>query len=166
MIDLMQEFYHLQPEDSHIHDALTSNLQHHLLAIIVFYCSLGELLLEHFLINVMKTLNIPQRIQDRLLADFSIEKRLALFRLLTESSFPDAVRQLDDSHSNDFQRVYSFYKEIRDKRNHFLHGGNPFAIETKMPEQCLIDAPTLIALFISLHNKYVVEGRTQLTRGT
>lgn len=164
MIDLMQEFYHLHPEDSLIHDALTSNRQHHQLAIIVFYCSLGELLLEHFLSTLMETLNLPQRIQDRLLADVSIEKRLALFRLLTNCSFSDSVKQLDNPPSNDFQRVYLYYIEIRDKRNSFLHAGNPFVMETTMPEQCLIDAPILIMLFISLHNKYVVESRPQEKR--
>jgi hypothetical protein len=164
MIDLRQEFYHLHPEDSHIHDALTSNHQHHRLAIIVFYCSLGELLLEHFLSNLMEALNLPQRIQDRLLTDVSIEKRLALFQLLTNRSFPEAVRQLDNPPLNDFHRVYLYYVEIRNKRNSFLHAGNPFAIDKSMPEQCLIDAPILITLFISLHNKFVIEARQEDAR--
>jgi hypothetical protein len=157
MVDLMQEYYHLHPTESQISKALGEDRQNHLLAIVVFYCSLGELLLEGFLISYMNKISIPDRVQDDLLKDISMDKRLGLFHTLTEKKLSQAVEELDSQSSNDYRRVITFYKDIREKRNKFLHVGNMFTIEKEMVEQCLLDSPILINLFVKLHNVFIAE---------
>jgi hypothetical protein len=157
MVDLMQEYYHLHPTESRISKALGENQENHLLAIIVFYCSLGEILLENFLTDYMNKISIPDKVQDELLKDISMDKRLGLFRALTGKKFSQAVEELDKDSNNDYQRVIKSYLDVREKRNKFLHVGNMFIIGKEMVEQCLIDSPILINLFVKLHNVFLVE---------
>jgi hypothetical protein len=157
MIDLMQEFYHFQPAASPLSYVRGTNGENHRLAVILFYCSLGDLLFENFLEYYLFRLAIPPNIQDELLKDIAIDKRLGLFRTLTSTKFSQAIKDLDESQNNTYQRVVDFYLEVREKRNHFLHAGNFFNIDKDMPQQCLSDAPILIAIFVLLHNKFIVK---------
>jgi len=157
MVDLMQEYYHLQPSESPLLKALGKGHVNHLLAIIIYYCSLGELLFEDFLVKYMIKASIPSSIQGELLKDISMDKRLGLFHALTGKRFKTVVKQLSQRSKVDYNRVVSFYLQVRNERNTFLHTGNKFLIKKDMIDNCLIDTPSLIQLFVDIHNLFIAK---------
>lgn len=71
LIDLMQEFYHLKQGPDVDSDEVSSiqNKGNHQLAVVIFFCTLVEVLLQHFLEQRMSRMGLPQEIQERLLND-------------------------------------------------------------------------------------------------
>lgn len=159
MADLLQEHYEMKPAKSPTLIGIPTDVPIRQLAVAVFYSSLGELLLENFLLYSMRAQEVPPDLQDQRLADVSMNERLDLFREQTNLSFDDAVARLDQGLTINYPELVRSFIEIREKRNRLLHAGNPFVTDRDMPECCFRDAPHLIQMFADLHNKYVAYKR-------
>jgi len=159
LIDLMQEFYHIKDERDYHSDKTPVRQQkgNHRLAVVIFFCTLGEVLLEHFLEHLMLRTGLPRSIQKRLLDDniFVKQRVEKLFPALTGVRWKVAVRTLTKGKQLDYLKATEFYEEVVEKRNLFLHQGNKWAISKEMPEKCLRQIWPMLNLFVGLHNSYV-----------
>jgi hypothetical protein len=135
---------------------ITENNQ---LSIIVFYCTLGEILLQQFLERFMNFQMIPIKIQSRLLQDNLYAKQRIdnLFPALAGTSWKEVIRKLDKTPNKDHQSVVKFYLEVNEKRNQLLHLGNKWDIPSDMAHNCVENIAPLIQLFIDLHNVYIAK---------
>lgn len=160
MIDLMQEFYHTSSKG-----AGGLSVDSHKLAVVVFFCTLVETLLENLLREGMCIQKIPGQVQERLLSDNLTSKQRInkLFPALFDDKWQDAISVASRAYPKmKYNIALSFFIKVVGARNKFLHPpGNKWAIKYDMPSQCLRQTPVLISLFVWLHNHYIVEKRQQ-----
>ena len=158
MIDLMQEFYH-QEQNPSLDSAVATDKsgENHRLAVVIFFCTLAEVLLEHFLRKLMDEKKLPREIQDRLLDDNLLVKQRVqkLFPTLTGVKWKTTVTKLEKDVTLDFVGTIKFYQRASRERNNFLHKGYKWAITQDMPEQCIRHIWPLVSLFVALHNKHI-----------
>ena len=156
LIDLMQEFYHLNKSDTSMPANPERVAKNHHLAVVIFFCTLGEVLLQDFLQECMTKQGLSRQIQSRLLDDNLFVKQRVdkLFPLLTGVSWNRAIRTLSNHGKIDFTKTVKLYQFVSNKRNMLLHRGNKWVIPSEMPEQCVREIEPLISLFVALHNKY------------
>ena len=156
LIDLMQEFYHLNKSDTSMPANPERVAKNHHLAVVIFFCTLGEVLLQDFLQECMTKQGLSRQIQSRLLDDHLFVKQRVdkLFPLLTGVSWNQAIRTLSNHGKIDFTKTVKLYQFVSNKRNMLLHRGNKWVIPSEMPEQCVREICPLISLFVALHNKY------------
>jgi hypothetical protein len=156
LIDLMQEFYHTPPPGP-MNETFPPE-QNHKLAVVIFFCTLGEVLLQHFLEEGLYKLRIPYDVQSRLLEDHLFVKQRVdkVFPLVTgNKKWKASVKMLSKRGSMDYTETVAFYETAADKRNLFLHRGNKWAIADEMPEQCMQHIQPLLYLFVDLHNEFI-----------
>ncbi len=145
LIDLMQDLYNAEQ----INDDFS--LEKKQISVIIFYTTIGEMLMDQLLSNLINKNCKNKNLQNKLINDSqSFNKKLELFKLLTVEKFDDSVK----SFNNNFLQIIEFYREVRDARNEFLHNGKSYLIEDEMPKQCLDNVMGLVILFVELNNKY------------
>jgi len=160
LIDLMQDFFHLRRTyDDESGPSGTRRQGNHRLAVVIAFCTLGEVLLQHFLENLMTKMELPQNIQERLLDDnlYAQQRIQRLFPSLTGTKWSKTVEKLNKKVELDYIEAVEFYKVAVEKRNYFLHRGNQWAIPQDMPEKCLRQIWSLVNLFVSLHNEFIAQ---------
>ncbi|RJR08366.1 hypothetical protein C4588_05850 [Candidatus Parcubacteria bacterium] len=131
----------------------------HQLPIIVFFCSLGEVLLLHFFEKLMFKKGIKSDEQDKYFSKhLSISKRVQdLFPKLVEVTWLEAMNEISKNSNYDHNKTSGFYLKVNKVRNLFLHEGIKWAIEDDMPEKCMEYRSPLLHLFVDLHNKYIAD---------
>ena len=159
LIDLMQEFYHRKTDLDSDEQKITSARRNQRLAVVIFFCTLGEVLLEYFLKQLMTKNGLPRLVQERLLNDNIFVKHRVekLFPALTGERWKLAVKMLAKGKQLDYVKATEFYEDAVEKRNLFLHKGNKWAIPNDMPEKCLRHIWPLVNLFVGLHNKFIAK---------
>ncbi len=160
LIDLMQEFYHLKqnPDEDSVKPS-TQSEGNHRLAVVILFCSLVEILLQHFLEGLMNKMGLSQKIQERLLNDNLTEQQRIqkLFPSLINAKWKETLENLNKQVELDYIEAIEFYKHVVEKRNIFLHRGNKWAIPKDMPEKCIHQIWPIINLFVSLHNEFIAQ---------
>lgn len=161
LIDLMQEFYHLKQESDMDSDKgpSISNGGNHQLAVVIFFCTLVEVLLHYFLERRMSKIGLSREIQERLLNDniFIKQRVQKLFPAITSAKWKETVKMLSRRVELDYVEAVEFYEHAAEKRNLFLHRGNKWIIPKDMPEKCLRQIWPILNLFVSLHNNFVAK---------
>ena len=160
LIDLMQEFYHLkQVSDIDSEVPNIQNESNHQLAVVILFCTLGEVLLQHFLETLMSSMGLSQQIQERLLSDnmFVQQRTQKIFTTLTGAKWNETVGKLSGKVELNYIETIDFYKHAVEKRNYFLHRGSKWAIPKDMPENCLRQIWPIVNLFVSLHNEFIAQ---------
>ncbi|MFH2203113.1 MAG: hypothetical protein ABIJ96_08375 [Elusimicrobiota bacterium] len=158
-INLIQEFYHADSSQTDDHLAVKG---HHL-AVVIFFCTLLEVLLEDFLREFMFKEGLKANVQERLLKDNLFPRRRVekLFPALAGKTWKDAIAEagaeVDRKPNPTIQEALDFYLKANTARNKCLHGGNKWAIGHQMSWKCLRHTPPLLDLFAWLHNRYVAE---------
>jgi hypothetical protein len=129
----------------------------HEIATVVFFCTLAEVLVEHFLRELMTAQRIPRGAVKLLLEDnLYLRQRVGkLFPALTGYKWKDAIQDLGGQNKALFAEASQFYVRAAAARNSFLHKGNKWAIKSDMRANCLTHAATLVSLFAALHNHFV-----------
>ncbi len=129
------------------------------IGILLFFCTLVEVLLEHFLTNLMKQQGISNKIQERLLCDnLTTKSRVQkIFLLLTGDSWKNAIKLVSkNSNLFNYSESISFYiKQAVPARNRFLHQGDEWPITAPLSEECIYHSRAIICLFVELNNRYV-----------
>lgn len=147
-INLMQEF-HQTSKDSHK------------LAVVVFFCTLVEALLENLIREQMCAQKISGKVQERLLSDnLRSEQRVnKLFPALFNATWKEAVAKAARAHPKmDYTGTLDFFLKVVKVRNKVLHPPGSRWIPLDMPQQCLRRTPALLELFVWLHNYYIARG--------
>lgn len=159
-IDLMQELYHTPSRSG---TGLGHLVASHHLAVIVFFCTMVESLIENLLREIMIAQDLPSAVQERLLSDNLTSKQRVdkLFPTLVDEKWNDAISAAIRAHQGkrtDIKAALDFFLKAVRARNRFLHPpGNKWAIGLDMPRQCLRQTPTLLVLFVWLHNRCVAK---------
>jgi hypothetical protein len=155
LIDLIQHHYHL-PEQT-VTDSVLVAPDAHRLSVVVFFCSLVEVLLQHFLVVGQRAKDVPMgTIRNTLRQTQYVAPRLKkLFPLVAGRSWKDALKELPKVDGRSATEVAVFCRRAAVARNHFLHAGNRWAIPAPMPLECVQHLPGVLELFVALHNQYV-----------
>ena len=156
-MDLMQEFYHARPQK--VKESVLFQYAHgnnHHLAVVIFFCTFFDLLLEHFLRQKMIAGKLPFEIQDRLLEDnrYTPQRIDRLFPTLTGTKWPAAVSLMRSRVELDYEGSVAFYNQVREIRNRLIHEGAQWIMPAEMPQQCIENLHPLVSLFVALHNEY------------
>jgi len=156
LINLMQEFFHSNATPVNADTIGTEPDNTHPLGVVIFFCSLTEVLMENFIEEVMCEQKIPPNLQERLLQDSLFFKRRAekLVPSLIKDKWSAAVAAVSTSEKN-FKATLDFYYDTAKKRNVFLHRGERWEIPKELPRECLDSIPQLLEFFVRLHNRYV-----------
>jgi hypothetical protein len=158
LLDLMQEFYFLKSEKSERKRILDPDREEgHHIAIVILFCSLAEVLLNHFLNQIMEKRNIPLEIQERLLQDnlHVIQRIDRLFPSLAGMKWTKAIKKIDKLSKYNYEATIDFYLDTNLARNNFLHRGYRSAITNDMPMRCIDNVEPLINMFVDLHNHFI-----------
>lgn len=156
LMDLMQKFYHFKEEATQSSKIPSNqNESDYRLAVVIFFCSLGEVLLHHFLKKCMLKMSLQPRIWERLFDDnLSVRQRVEkLFPALTGVKWNKAVAMLNENVELDYIEASEFYQRASVARNKFLHEGSKWAIPDDMPEQCIRHIWPVMCLFVDLHKQ-------------
>lgn len=156
-IDLMQDLYHTPAKSGNTGLSVES---HHL-AVVVFFCTFVETLIENLIREIMDDKRLPVEIQEKLLWDNQntgqrVEK---LFPILAGEKWKTAVAAVSAKNKRpNFEETLKYCREVQQARNKFLHPpGNKWAISLGMAQKCLRQAPVLLELFVRLHNRYIAK---------
>ncbi len=157
VMDLIQEFYQASPptrQQSEFFRNIPTNSHH--LAVIIFFCTFFDMLLEHFLRQRMISAQLPLQIQDRLLEDnlYSPQRMERLFPTLTGNKWTAAVVLMRSRAELDYEASVAFYQQVRSVRNRLIHEGAKWIVPDDMPTHCIEHLPSVVNLFAALHNEY------------
>jgi len=153
LIDLMQESFHSKPWKAMRYETI----EPHYVSVVIFFCTLKEILLYRFINRLLSAQKIPERVWKRLLDDNSshLQRMNKLFPSLTGKRWQTAIKELDKRSEIRYGDLSVFLKDVTDARNKFLHDGDIFAIDKAMVENCIRNIEPLLNLFVELHNQYI-----------
>jgi len=111
LIDLMANFYHPKQKAASELEA-KREIIFDKAAVVIFFCSLGEVLLNQFLKELMLKVGLSKRIQDRLFEDnLFVKQRLEkLFPTFTGVKWIKAVKMLNERVDLDYIETQGFYR--------------------------------------------------------
>jgi hypothetical protein len=158
LIDLIQEAFHLSPSasvsegESGPSEPLTANR----LAVVVFFCTLNEVLLRNLFISIAQRQNLSRLIVERLLEDNRGVRRQIerLFPSMVGDTWESAIKGLPNAAAANYVAVSKFLIEASKERNRMLHSGVESAIPLEMPAACLKAIGPTLELYVALHNQY------------
>ena len=156
-IDLMQEAFHSELKQDPNEGKWDAGKDAHNISVVIFFCTLRELLLNNLIRELCGAQKIPKLIYERLISDnkFHIMKQNNLLPSLIDSKWLDAISVINTMHEMDYIELNQFIEKAVKARNKFMHEGNKFSIPLDMGEECMHHIWPLINLFIGLHNHYV-----------
>lgn len=154
LINLMQESYHQKPTQS---SRLPTSGNAHKLAVVIYFCTLGEVLLEHFLREVMEALRLPASVRNRILDDnlFAKERVEKVFPSLVGEKWNAVIKELSRNSELNYKKTVEFYLQVVKARNLFLHKGNKWTIPESLAEECMEEIWPLMNLYVKLHNRFI-----------
>lgn len=154
LINLMQDSFHQKSTRS---DRVPTGGNAHKPAVVIYFCTLGEVLLEHFLRELMDALQLPKSVRDRILDDNLFPKGRVekVFPSLVSEKWNAVVKDLSRNSKLDYEKTVKLYLEAVEARNRFLHRGNKWAISEGMPKECMEEIWALMNLYAELHNRFV-----------
>jgi hypothetical protein len=158
MINLIQAAYHSENVISHgggLRDRDTSDDTK--LAVVIFFVTLREVLMTSFLRNLMIARDIPEEICEKLFEDnpTHAQRMNKLFHNLTGEKWKKAIDILGEGSGIDYVNLDKFIEDTVNARNTFLHRGIKWAVGRDMVRDCLERTPSLLRLYVALHNKFV-----------
>lgn len=152
LVDLIQQAYHSQspagpPNGPDGKDVGT----------VIYFCTLRESLLNHFLIETMKAQGTPTPLIEKLLEDNKLANQRfgGLFTAATGKKWSEAVSDLSIKLGSDFRSVSDLMRSAAELRNTFLHQGSAWSMTREFSTQCMNAVPSMVELFVGLHNEYV-----------
>ncbi len=152
LVDLIQQAYHSQaptvtPRGPNGHDVGT----------VLYFCTLREALLNHFLKENLKAQKVPAPLIEKLLNDNRLagQKFGELFSSVTGKKWANAVADASASTGQPFEPVSLLMRQAAQLRNSFLHEGDALPMTRLMSTQCINAVPNMVDLFVALHNEFI-----------
>lgn len=145
----MQQSYHSDAPISPI-----SGPQAPAIGAILFFCTLREVLLNHFLLTLLRAQRVPEPVIEKLLEDNKLarQKFAGLFSAVVGKSWKEAVLEASTFDGTDFQPVSKLMLEAATIRNEFMHEGKGWAATRDVATNCINSLFALFSLFVALHN--------------
>ncbi len=153
LVDLVQQSYH-----SYAPVGPISGPQAPAVGVILFFCTLREALLNHFLLAFLCAENVKTSLIEKLLDDNKLasQKFTSLFNAVVGKSWCEAVGDASSLDATNYQSVSDLMKSAASIRNEFLHEGTGWSATREVATECVNSLPALFALFVALHNVYVL----------
>jgi hypothetical protein len=161
LIDIMQEIQQRSVSCSSEEDSKGELLQRvpsHKIANVIFYSTLGELLLNHFLDNYLKSFSLKSDIRQNLIDDVrsSKEKSDQLFRSFSGLKLSTVVKHIDAKYGvTHWTEAFLNYIHVRRLRNDIVHAGAMWNLDNPQIDAITNEIPNLVKLFVELHNECV-----------
>ena len=151
LVDLIQQAYHSQAPTSPLNSPQGQDV-----GTVLYFCTLREALLNHFLIGSLKFQNVPVSLIEKLLEDNKLasQKFGELFTSVTGLKWADAVNRLSANGNIPFSTVSALMRNAAELRNTFLHVGSAWAITRELSTECMNAVPNMVELFVALHNEF------------
>lgn len=160
LVDLVQQSYHSNAPVGPISGPQTS-----IVGPILFFCTLREALLNHFLLTLLRARKVPDSIIEKLLDDnrLASQKFKGLFSVAVGKSWNEVVIEVSTFVGRDLQPISDLMLKMANIRNKFMHEGTAWTATHEDATNCVNGMPALFTLFTALHNIYV---RPHLLEGT
>jgi len=158
IVDLMREASSTQPITHNEGTELEYQINTHNISVLLFFCTLREVLMQGFIREMCMALGIPENIYERLNLDNKLhsQKQDKLFPSLTGSKWNNAISELDRETSKNYTELNDQVVDLVKHRNKFIHKAqNIFNIDDSVANRCIQNVEPLIHLYVDLHNKYV-----------
>jgi len=160
LVKLMQEAFNSTlpcSDDENANKPTSTKTNMHNISIVLFFCTLRELLLNNLIDNLFKAQKIQKNIRTRLLKDNRnhSQKQDKLLPSLIGKKWKILVAEENEKVTLDYIKLNKFIEEVVKARNYFMHEGKKYDINHEMAENCVRHTSTLINLFVDLHNSYV-----------
>jgi hypothetical protein len=163
VLDAIQDFYFLRrvkppsPDLGGIAEHIHTNETDTRIVIPLLFCTLWEVLMTRFCVDILRAKAIDETFQERLLSDYRYarDKREKLFPGLTGENWIDALAELTKSSELNYTNHFEFYRNINRKRNAFIHGGFHWHFKDDELEKIPEELWPVFSLFAQLHNRYI-----------
>ena len=153
LIDLIQEAFHTRAwKESEFGNKKISVLS---LSVLIFFCTLREVLLESLIFDFMCFRNLPTRDRDRLYDKSYFEKTKLFSSLVGLKGWDEVLSQLKAKTGRDYRKFNGFLVTAAKMRNQILHGGDTGAFRSHMKKACLENIPELLELYVDFHNTFI-----------
>jgi hypothetical protein len=155
IVNIMQTQYHFKgKKEKLLLNKPATEDQSHKALIPILFCTLWEILLDHFFCELMRAMKLSANVKERLLEDnkYTFDRTGKLFKSLTNLKWKDAIEKVSEIDNADYLAVNSFYCDVNKMRNIFIHRGSDYISWTKMPEECLKKIYPSAQCFVALHN--------------
>jgi hypothetical protein len=155
LIDLMQEAFHTRGTARN--DGIGPNRNAHNVSVVLFFCTLREVLLNSLLGYLHWAQDIPRAVYERLIADSNTYalRQNNLLPTFTGKKWK-ALIAYESHHSQlDYVELDEFLRKAVDARNKFMHEGKHWGINRALAQGCMDHIWPLLAFYVSLHNRYV-----------
>jgi hypothetical protein len=152
LVNLMQQTYHSSSPADPVPGPQASEI-----GTIIFFCTLRESLLNHFLSSLLRARRKPAPEIEKIFKDNKSAGRKfgRLFTKVVENSWEDAVAEASRLADKDFQPLSDLMKNAVVIRNKFMHEGAGWMATREVAASCINNSFSLFELFVSLHNAYV-----------
>ncbi|OGU51355.1 MAG: hypothetical protein A2080_10885 [Ignavibacteria bacterium GWC2_36_12] len=159
LLNLIQESYHSKfyISESKEENSFEESAKSHYLSVVIYFCTLREVLLQKFLDEMCLLHKIPTLVYERLLADNQMysQKQNKLFYSMLNIKWEDAIKEANTKDDLDYIYLNTLLKKAVDCRNEFLHKGRDYFIDRKLAEECIMNLWTLLNLYVRFHNDFV-----------
>ncbi len=128
------------------------------LAVLIFFCTLREALLESLIFNLIRMHDLPPNVRDRLCEDnrMYLAKKTKLFPSLAGiKSWNEAISKTKLKTGRDYKGIDAFLEKANKMRNEILHEGDKLAFRSHMKKACLENIPPLLELYVDFHNTFI-----------
>lgn len=155
LIDLIQEAFHSRPAGAERIDE--SGYEAHNVSVVLFFCTLREVLLYWLIEHLLWAHKIPAKIQERLLSDSSThwQRQNTLLPSLVGKKWNVLVEEESQAAQLDYIELNDFIQKAVNARNKFMHEGRHWGIDRQLAEGCIDHIWPLLNLYVALHNRHV-----------
>jgi hypothetical protein len=131
---------------------------HGVVAVVLYFCTLREVLMTNLLDALCDAHQIPDQIADKLMKDHRLymQKQGDLLPVLVGVKWKAMLRALGDSGHAGLEELDALVESAAKARNEFIHEGRQGAsLSRAMATQCVDAGPALLRLYTALNNAYV-----------
>jgi hypothetical protein len=152
LVDLIQQSHHSYALVGTMSDPQASSV-----GAILFFCTLREALLNHFLLAFLRAKHIETSLIEKMLDDNkrANQKFMSLFTKVVGRTWHEAVGEASTYDATDYQPISDLMKSTASIRNEFLHEGRGWSATRDVATECINNLPAILGLFVALHNVYV-----------
>ncbi|MES2091344.1 MAG: hypothetical protein V4532_15410 [Pseudomonadota bacterium] len=151
LLDMMQSSFHAELPPNSWQDH-----QQREVSVVLFFCTLREVLLNFFIERVALAQRFPAPVIDRMLKENAtyMQRRTRLLPTLTGKKWTEMLEEESAEASLDYLALDRHVHLAAQRRNAFTHEGSQGLIDRPLAEACINQSHALMELYAALHNRY------------
>ncbi|WP_230181630.1 hypothetical protein [Aquabacterium sp. CECT 9606] len=151
LLDMMQSSFHAELPPNSWQDH-----QQREVSVVLFFCTLREVLLNYFIERVARAQRHPAPDIDRMLKDNAtyMQRLTKLLPMLTGKKWAEMLADESAEASLDYLALDRHVHLAAKRRNAFMHEGSQGLIDRPLAEACINQSHALMELYAALHNRH------------